>query len=171
MSQTTELIVGTVGRAHGLRGEVTVRPRTDFAEDRFRPGATLRTSDGRSVEVTGHRWQSGMLVLTLKGVADRSGAEALRGLDLWATVDLDATDDGEFHDGALVGLAVRAGGREVGRVVAVQHPPAQDLLVVRTDAGERLVPFVAALVPTVDVAAGFVEVVDLPGLLSDLEED
>jgi 16S rRNA processing protein RimM len=67
---------------------------------------------------------------------------------------------------------VRTGDGECGRVIEVQHPGAQDLLVVEISGGRRrLVPFVAALVPDVDLAAGTLTLVDLPGLLDDAAEE
>ena len=164
------VIVGTVGRAHGLRGQVTVRPRTDSVEDRFAAGATL-TADGRVLTVTGHSWQQGRLVVGFAGVGDRTAAEALRGLDLWADGPAEAIDDDEFHDTELIGLvALDRSGARLGEVVAVQHHPAQDLLVVRTSSGEGLVPFVAELVPEVDPAAGRVVIDPIPGLLDEVPD-
>ena len=169
MAEPVDVIVGTVGRAHGLRGEVSVRLQTDYAEDRFAAGATLRrgSADGAELEVMSSRRQADMLLVAFAGVTDRSTAEALRGTQLWAQVQAGETGPDEFHDAALVGLEVRCGGRPVGRIGSVMHNPAQDLLVVETAGGERLVPFVADLVPVVDVAAGYVEVVDLPGLIEE----
>ena len=165
-----QVIVGTVGRAHGLRGQVTVRPRTDSVEDRFALGASL-TANGRSLTVTGHSWQQGRLVVAFAGVGDRTAAEALRGLDLWADGAGEAVGDDEFHDPPLPGLAaVDPSGERLGEVVAVQHHPAQDLLVVRTPSGERLVPFVEALVPEVDPGAGRLVIDPIPGLLDEVPD-
>lgn len=173
MTGNVDVLVGTLGRAHGLRGEVTVRPTTDFVEERFAPGSVL-TTQGRALSVRSHRWNQGLLLVSFDEVTSRSAAEDLRGGNLWAAVAEEALngDAEEFHDRQLIGLAVRRVGSDdvVGRVSAVEHPPAQDLLVVSTAAGERLVPFVGELVPVVDLAGGFLEVADLPGLLSDLAE-
>lgn len=172
MTADADALVGVVGRAHGLRGEVSVRPTTDFVESRFAPGAPVRTDD-RTLRVAGHRWQAGTLLVAFEGIADRSAAEALRGRELWTAregVDVDPAA-GEFHDHELIGLTVLSAGRPRGIVVGVRHLPGQDLLAVDTPAGERLVPFVEALVPTVDVAAGHLEVVDLPGLLAEADEE
>lgn len=165
-----QVIVGTVGRAHGLRGQVSVRPRTDSVEARFAPGASL-VADGRTLTVAGHSWQQGRLVVAFTGVGDRTAAEALTGLDLWADGPAEPVDDEEFHDTTLIGLAaVDPTGNRLGAVVAVQHHPAQDLLVVRTPAGDRLVPFVAALVPEVDVDAGRLVIEPIPGLLDEVPD-
>lgn len=165
-----QVIVGTVGRALGLRGQVTVRPRTDAVEDRFAVGASL-AAVGRRLVVTAYSWQQGRLVVSFEGVGDRTAAEALRGLDLWADGPAETVGEDEFHDTELIGLvALDPSGARLGEVVAVQHHPAQDLLVVRTDAGERLVPFVADLVPQVDPAAGHLVIDPIPGLLEEVPD-
>lgn len=164
------VIVGTVGKPHGLRGEVLVRPRTDEVAERFAAGASLRVGE-QELEVSGHSLQQGRLVVRFAGVSDRSSAEALRGLDVWAKIASEATDEDEFHDLELIGLRVEdLAGAELGRVIAIQHHPAQDLLVIKTESGERLVPFVAALVPTVDPAAGRLVVNPIPGLMAELPD-
>jgi 16S rRNA processing protein RimM len=167
------VVVGRIGRAQGIRGEVTVEVRTDAPEERFSPGAlvfpTGRAGLPATLEVAGHRWQNGRLVLAIVGVADRTAAEALRGAVLEADVDLADTDDDEYHDLALVGLRVTDGaGAELGRVSEVLHLPGQDLLAVaREGQPELLVPFVKAIVTSVDLDAGCV-VVDLPAGLDTL---
>jgi 16S rRNA processing protein RimM len=168
MSQ--QVIVGTVGRPHGLRGEVLVRPRTDHIEDRFAVGAVLR-SGSRELWVAGTSTVAGRLVVRFDGVGDRVAAEALRGLDLWAEADADELDPDEFHDTALVGLAaVDPDGAALGEVIAIEHHGVQDLLVVRTPAGDRLVPFVSALVPEVNLAARCLVINPIPGLLSEVDD-
>ncbi|MBK8459277.1 MAG: ribosome maturation factor RimM [Micropruina sp.] len=167
-----DVVIGTIGRAHGIRGEVSVRPRTDFVDQRFAVGQTLRAGD-RLLLVLGHRLHQGSLLVTFEGIVDRSSAELLRGVDLISDLPSDdlAVSEDEFHDAQLVGLGVHlaGSGKRIGQVTAVVHNPAQDLLVVQTDAGERLVPFVSELVPVVDLALGRVEVEDLPGLLTEME--
>ena len=167
MTNEADVVVGTVGRAHGLRGEVTVRVHSDFAQERFAPGSVVHAGGvgGARLEVASSRWQGDVLVVAFRGYADRSRAETLRGTRLWARVEAGQDAEGDFHDAALAGLQVRVGDAVVGRIASVVHNPAQDLLVVDTPSGERLVPFVTALVPVVDLAGGYVEVVDLPGLL------
>lgn len=169
MSGEIEVLVGTIGRAHGLRGEVSVRVRTDEPARRFHPGACV-VVDGRRRTLRAVRWHSGVLLVAFEGIEDRTGAEALRGHDVWARVvgDEEPAADDEFYDRQLVGLEVHdAAGGVRGRVRAVLHLPGQDVLAVDTGAGERLVPFVAALVPVVDLRAGFVQVADVRGLLEE----
>jgi 16S rRNA processing protein RimM len=123
--------------------------------------------------LSGVRDHNGILLLGFDGVADRRAAEALRG----ALLEVEVTDSADeepdaWYDHQLVGLRVEApDGADLGRVTAVEHPGAQDLLVVRCpDGAERLVPFVAAIVPAVDVDAGRLVVVDPGGLLTDLDD-
>ncbi len=169
------LVVGRIGRPHGLRGEVTVEVRTDDPELRFAPGAILATepaSAGPLTVVAG--WHHGArLVLSLDGVGDRSAAERLRGTLLVVDVDPQASpsDPEEFFDYQLRGLEVSTvAGEPVGELHDVLHLPGQDVLAVRRpDGREVLVPFVAAMVPQVDLGVGRV-LIDPPAGLLDLDE-
>ena len=169
MSQI-ELVVGVVGRACGLNGDVFVDLRTDSPDVRFRRGSTV-WADGRALTVARFREQGVRAVVGFDEVADRTAAEMLTGLELVSRVDpgeLPQEED-SYYDHQLVGLAVvTSHGAPVGSVVRVDHLGYQDLLVVGTDAGERLVPFVGDLVPEVDLAAGRLVVNAIPGLLEDL---
>jgi 16S rRNA processing protein RimM len=170
------LVVGRIGKPHGLKGEVSVEPRTDEPERRFAAGATLYVEHHRPGPVSGatltvrdHRWHSGRLLVTFDEIADRTAAEEARGTQLVVPVDPDETPDDpeEFYDHQLVGLAVEdLEGVRLGTVSAVEHTGGQDLLHVDVGDGEDvLFPFVAALVPTVDVPGGRLVVDDRPGLL------
>ena len=157
-----ERVVGRVVKAHGLRGELVVEPRTDNVAARFAPGAVLsvrgsRVSRDRSLTVAAARPHGDRLLLTVEEVADRDGAEALRTAELTApALDEDLDDPDEFHDHQLEGLtAVLADGTTVGTVSAVVHGAGGELLAIdRPGADEILVPFVAAIVPEVDLARG-----------------
>lgn len=171
---TVEVVVGVIGRAHGIRGDVTIDVRTDEPERRFAPGQVLRDEkSSRAFTVLSARQHSGRLLVTFDGFADRSAVEAVRGVRLVVAVDADESpaEPDEFYDRQLVGLIVHAADdRVVGTVSAVIHLPIQDLLELNTDEGLRLVPFVTNLVPEVDLTAGLVRLADVPGLLSD-EDD
>ncbi len=183
---TTEVVVGRIGKAHGIKGEVSVDLRTDEPERRFADGTTLSTrppsgtaphGPGRpsTLTVQRSRWHQSRLLVTFAEVPDRNTAESVRGLVLLTDVDTaeQPEDPEEFYDHQLVGLAVlTTEDVEVGEVVEVLHSAGQDLLAVRTpDGAELLVPFVTALVPVVDVPGGRLVVADRPGLLSPLPED
>ena len=169
------LVVARVGRAHGIRGEVTVDVRTDAPGERFMPAARLHVTGDHALAgvdtltVASVRDHNGTLLLGFEQVLDRTAAEGLRGVLLEADVPEETGEPDAWYAHQLVGLRVLdpAGG-ELGEVVAVEHPPAQDLLVVRRpDGARRFVPFVAALVPAVDVTAGHVVIDAPPGLLDD----
>ena len=171
------VIVGRVGRPHGLRGEVVVGVRTDEPDLRFAVGATLDVAaqedgpvDRQRLTVAAARWHSGQLLVAFTGITDRTAAGELTGS--WLSVDSgqlpDIGDPDEFRDHELVGLSVRtAAGDQVGVVTDVLHY-GQDLLVVRRSDGgngESLVPFVKAIVPEVDLTAGVLVIDPPPGLL------
>ena len=165
-------MVGRIGRPHGVRGEATIEVRTDDPDGRFRVGTALRTvpADRGPLTITAARWHRDVLLLAFEGYESREDVEALRDTMLEVPVDeLPALEDPDsFYDHQLVGLAARLpDGTPLGEVTAVRHEGAELLVVRRTAGGELLVPFVAAIVPTVDVAGGFV-VVDPPEGLLDL---
>jgi len=161
------VVVGRIGPAHGLKGEVFVEPRTDEPERRFAAGETLRTASG-SLTVASSRTHSGKLVVRFDGIDGRNEAEAARGTELTCLVDPSEMpeDPEEFYDHQLIGLRVETiEGEVVGDLERVQHGAAQDLLVIRTPVREVLFPFVAAFVPQVDVAGGRIVIDDKSGLL------
>ena len=180
--ETIELVVGRIGKPHGIKGEVTVDVRTDEPERRFAAGATLRAQAPRgsastltAVTVERARWHQSTLLVTFEELADRNAAEAARGIVLHATVPADEVpeDPDEFYDHQLIGLAAYdVDGTRLGEVTGLVHGGAQDLLAVRAlDGRDTLVPFVKALVPEVDVAGGRVVVADRPGLVAPLPDD
>ena len=160
-----QLVVARIGRPHGIRGEVSVEVRTDDPAARLEPGSVLVTDPAGNgpLTVATSRDNNGRWLLTFTEVPDRTAAERLRGVLLLADVAADDEPDA-WHTHELVGLrAVTVAGVEVGRVVDVRPMPAQDLLEIElTSGGRRLVPFVAAIVPEVDVAGGRL-VLDPPG--------
>lgn len=169
-----ELVIGRVAKSHGIRGEIVVEVRTDSPELRFADGAVLtgrrpREKQTQNYTVAASREHSGRLLVRLRGVDDRTAADALRGtLFVIDSADVTSGDDpDEFYDHELEGLAVRTvDGAEVGTVAEVLHAPGGELLSVKApDGREILIPFVTAIVPVIDVAGGFVEVDPPEGLL------
>ncbi|MEU6175654.1 ribosome maturation factor RimM [Streptantibioticus parmotrematis] len=168
-----QLVVGRIGRAHGIKGEVTVEVRTDEPELRLGPGAVLATdppATGPLTIETG-RVHSGRLLLRFAGVADRTAAEALRNTLLIAEVDPEETpeDPEEFYDHQLIDLdVVTTDGTEIGRISEISHLPYQDLLIVRRpDGAEIMVPFVSDIVPEIDLEAQRAVIDPPPGLIDD----
>jgi 16S rRNA processing protein RimM len=168
---TVQIVVGRIGRAHGIRGELTVDLRTDEPETRFAAGSVLATDPAETgpLTVAASRWHSGRLLVAFEGFGDRTAAETLRGtvlvIDSAEQGPLDDPD--EFYDWQLEGLqAELPDGTPVGTVAEVLHLPHGDVLAVRREGAEELlVPFIAAQVPVVDVAGGRVVVDPAPGLL------
>jgi 16S rRNA processing protein RimM len=163
--------VGVVGRPHGVRGEVVIEVRTDEPDRRFAAGQVLRAEDTtRTFRVVSSRPHGDRLLVRFAELGDRTAAEQARGIRLVADVDAAERPSGpeEYFDRQLVGLGVLAAdGNPVGSVRAVLHLPEQDLLEIDSAAGVRLVPFVTALVPEIDLAAGRLRLADVPGLLGD----
>jgi 16S rRNA processing protein RimM len=174
MSTPDRLTVGRIGKPQGIRGEVTVEVRTDAPDVRFADGAVLFTEpeERGPLTVASSRDQNGRLIVAFEGVPDRNAAEELRDtLLLVDAADIPPSDDpDEFHDTQLMGLrADLVDGSLLGEVTDVLHLPHGDVIVVRREEGaEVLVPFVKAIVPEVDVAAGRL-VVDPPEGLLDLD--
>ncbi len=179
----TQLRVGRLVKAHGLKGALKLELYTDDPDGRFFPGAvfTLQVPEsspwhGKTVTVREFRWMNSHPVVFLDEIEDRDAAETIVRAILWIDQD-EATasaEDDAWYDHQLVGLDVIRDGVGVGRVVRVEHLPAQDLLIVRPATGgdgEILVPFVKAIVPEVDIAAGRVVVTPPAGLFEEIPTD
>jgi len=164
------LVVGRIGRAHGVRGEVTVEIRTDDPDSRFAIGATLATDPENKGPLTirDARFHSGTLLLSFNGFDDRTSVESLRNVLLLSDVnpkEANATED-DFHISQIVGSSVIDGeGIDWGLVVDVMHLPAQDTLVIDHNGREILVPFVKAFVPKVDIDKKIITVNCIESLL------
>ncbi|BDZ43947.1 ribosome maturation factor RimM [Paraoerskovia sediminicola] len=167
------LTVARIGKAHGLRGEVSLQVRTDDPSTRFAVGAELETDPGSRgpLTVATCRNANGRWFVGFAGISDRTAAESLRGTDLVVEVEDERTDAGEddaWYEHELAGLCAELeDGTVVGRVAGLENAPAHDLLVVEEPGGARtLVPFVTAIVPVVDVAGGRVVLTPPGGLLA-----
>lgn len=176
----TQLRVGRLTKAHGLKGAIKLELFTDDPGRRFVPGAvfTLQVPTGsawhgKSLTLTELRWYNGHPVGFFEGVTDRSEAETLVKAILWIEQDSAeaSPEEDAWYDHQLVGLAVHRDGQKVGTVARVDHFPAQDLLIVTTATGDVMVPFVKALVPAVDIETGIVTVTPPAGLFEELPED
>ena len=164
------LVVGRIGKAHGVKGEATIEVRTDDPELRFAPGAVLLTDppERGPLTIRSGRVQGGRLVLSFEGVPDRNAVEQLRNTMLVADVDpTELPDDpDEYYDHQLEGLrVVTTTGAPVGSVAEVLHTAAGELLSVRSEEGEVLVPFVSAIVTSVSLPDQTIEIDPPEGLL------
>ena len=176
----TQLRVGRLTKAHGLKGAIKVELYTDAPERRFVPGAVFALQvpvesewHGKTIELSELKWYNSHPVAFFKNVSDRSAAESLIKAILWIDQDLDEPSDEEdaWFDHQLVGLAVLRDGVQVGTVKQIDHLPAQDLLTIGTSAGDVLVPFVKAIVTSVDIEAGTMTVTPPLDLFEDLADD
>lgn len=193
MSRTTDVVskdrnqgknqlrVGRLVKAHGLKGALKLELYTDNPERRFVTGAefTLQVPEaspwhGKSVKVREYRVMNGNPVVFFDDIDDREGAEGLVRAILWIDQDADEVEDDAWYDHQLVGLDVVRDETVIGKVARVEHMPAQDLLIVRPTGagadGDVMVPFVKAIVPAVDVAAGRVIVTPPAGLFEELPD-
>ncbi|MEU7292851.1 ribosome maturation factor RimM [Streptomyces exfoliatus] len=168
-----QLVVARIGRAHGIKGEVTVEVRTDEPELRLGPGAVLLTDPASAGPLTieSGKVHSGKLLLRFEGVRDRNAAEALRNTLLIAEIDpaeLPEEED-EYYDHQLMDLdVVLADGTEVGRITEISHLPSQDLFIVeRPDGTELMIPFVSSIVTEIDLEEQRAVIDPPPGLIDD----
>jgi 16S rRNA processing protein RimM len=149
------LLVGRIGRAHGILGEATIEVRTDEPDRRFSIGGTVQTDSNGDLKIISGRVHNGILLLGFEGISDRNGIEKLRNTLLYADVDINESndDEDEYHVMQLIGCtAILESGEAFGEVTDVINLPGQDLLAIKTAHGEQLIPFVHQLVPTVDIA-------------------
>ncbi|GGV79477.1 MULTISPECIES: ribosome maturation factor RimM [Streptomyces] len=171
-----QLVVARIGRAHGIRGEVTVEVRTDEPELRLAPGAVLATDPPSAgpLTIASGRVHSGRLLLRFEGIDDRNAAEALRNTLLIAEVDPDELpeEEDEFYDYQLIDLdVVTEDGVTVGRITEISHLPSQDLFIVeRPDGSEVMIPFVSEIVTEIDLEEQRAVVAPPPGLIDDRAE-
>lgn len=177
MHRNVTVVVGTIGKAHGLKGEVSLMVRTDIPEERLVRGAEFDVDGPEGaparLTLTSTRTQQGRWYVKFAEIHNRTEAESLRGADL--TLELDREEEFEedpdaWYPEELKGLEVRTeDGRVLGTVTGLDHYPAQDLLIVRGADGRRvMLPFVEELVPEVDIDNGFV-LANPPGGLFDPE--
>ena len=176
----TQLRVGRLTKAHGLKGAIKVELYTDAPERRFTPGAVFSlqvpTSSrwhGKTIELAELKWYNSHPVAFFKDISDRSEAESLIKAILWIDHDMAEASDEEdaWFDHQLIGLKVLRDGVQVGVLTQVDHFPAQDLLTVTTSTGDVLVPFVKAIVASVDVKAGTMTVTPPLGLFEEVADD
>ncbi len=176
----TQLRVGRLVKAHGLKGAIKLELYTDDPEGRFVPGATFTLQvpesspwHGKPLTVREFKFMNSHPVAFFEGVEDRSAAEELIRAIRWVDEESQPAraEEDAWFDHPLVGLDVVRDDEVVGKVARVDHLPAQDLLIVKVRDEEVLVPFVKAIVPEVDIAAGRLIVTPPAGLFEDLPDD
>lgn len=175
-----ELRTARLGKAHGVRGEVTVELLTDQPEERFYPGAVfsllspepeLKKLD-RTLVLESSFFHSGTYILAFEGIESRNAVETLRNHFLLSDIDMDEEGNGEdeFHVQQLIGLdIVTREGEKLGVVEDILNLPGQDIVVTHYRGIEKLIPFVMEIVPTIDLSRKQMVVTPPPGLFEDSE--
>ena len=161
-----QLVVGRIGRAHGVQGEATVEVRTDDPDQRFAIGATLTIENNRVLTITNSRWHNQILLLTFAGITNRDQIEELRDQLLHSEVDTEDNSPSEYHFQQLIGCQVKLENmKELGLVREIIQLPGQDLLAIDTPNGEVLIPMVKQIIISVDISAKLIVVNPPEGLL------
>jgi 16S rRNA processing protein RimM len=154
---SNDVLLGTIVGAQGLKGEVRVKAFTDSPEKLAAYGP-LHAKDGRRFSVLNVRESKGLAIVRFEGIATRSSAESLKGLELYvARSALPHPEEREFYHADLLGLrAEDTVGRGIGKVIAIYNFGAGDVIEIERDDGRGtvLMPFTREIVPTIDLDAG-----------------
>ena len=161
-----QLVVGRIGRAHGVLGEATIDVQTDDPDLRFKVGSKLTLDSGQELTIKSSRWHNQILLLGFEGVDDRNQIEALRDQLISSQVDLSALAPGEYHYQQLIGCQVYLQNNDlVGQVSEVVKLPGQDLLSVDKNGSQVLIPMVKQIIISIDVLEKKIVVNPPEGLL------
>ena len=161
-----QLVVGRIGRAHGVLGEATIEVRTDDADLRFAVGNAVTLENSKKLIIKSSRWHNQVLLLSFDGITDRNQIEELRDQLISAEVDTSAMAPGEYHYQQLIGSQVfLQSGDQVGVVGEIVKLPGQDLLSVDKGGSQVLVPMVKQIIISIDVAAKKIVINPPEGLL------
>jgi 16S rRNA processing protein RimM len=161
-----QLVVGRIGRAHGVLGEATIEVRTDDADLRFAVGNEVILENGKKLIIKSSRWHNQVLLLSFDGISDRNQIEELRDKLISAEVDTSAMAPGEYHYQQLIGSQVfLQSGDQVGVVGEIVKLPGQDLLSIDKGGSQVLVPMVKQIIISIDVAAKKIVINPPEGLL------
>jgi 16S rRNA processing protein RimM len=161
-----QLVVGRIGRAHGVLGEATIEVRTDQPEQRFAVGSKLLLQTGQELIVKTNRWHNQILLLSFEGITDRNQIELFKDELLSAQVDTTELAQGEYHYQQLIGAQVYLqSGQLIGPVSQVVALPGQDLLAIDYLGKEVLIPMVKAIIIDIDVTSKRIVINPPEGLL------
>ena len=163
-----QLVVGRIGRAHGVLGEATVQVQTDDPDLRFKVGAKLILDNGKDLTIRSARWHNQILLLAFDGVVDRNQIEELRDQMISAEVDITSLSPGEYHYQQLLGCQVFLQSDElIGEVDEIVKLPSQDLLSVAKNGKKVLIPMVKKIIISIDILTKKI-VIDPPEGLLDV---
>jgi 16S rRNA processing protein RimM len=169
VSDADFVLIGLLRRAHGLNGEVSVEPVTDFVErfDALKKAVIKRGDETREVGIEAVRWKGDLALIKFEGVGDRSAAGALTGAMLGVhKKDVLPVSEGTYYVHELIGCEVlTTEGKRVGVVDDVLNLPANDVYVLDTDTGEALIPAIRDVVKEVDTGKRIIIIEEIEGLL------
>ncbi|MFD2647816.1 ribosome maturation factor RimM [Devosia albogilva] len=158
------ILLGQIGAAHGIKGEVRIATHTAEPENIAGYGPLATNRAGLTVTITKVRRQKNVVIATLEGVSDRDTAERLNGVELYVDRDRlpDPDDEDDFYHADLIGLEARIdNGTVIGTVAAIHNHGAGDIIEVRDEqSGDSfLYPFTKAVVPEIKLADGYLTIV------------
>lgn len=160
VTPSNRILMGKIGAAHGIKGEVRITTFTEDPEAIAEYGPLDTDRPGLTVTIETARLSKSVLIARLKGIADRTAAEALNGVSLYVERSRlpDPEDEDDFYHADLIGLDARLeSGVSIGAVSALLNYGAGDLIEVRDSrSGDTfLYPFTKAVVPTIRIAEGY----------------
>ncbi|MBM4763954.1 ribosome maturation factor RimM [Bacillus sp. B15-48] len=166
--------VGKIVNTHGLRGEVRVISRTDFPEERYKTGNMLflfKSGEKEPIElvVSSHRTHKNFDLLTFEGYDNVNQVEAMRDGILKVPESQRGTlEEGEYYFQDIIGcLVATIDGEEIGKIVEILTPGANDVWVVKAKKGkEILIPYIEDVVKKVDIKEKLILIEPIEGLLS-----
>lgn len=162
--QDKKILLGTIGAAHGIKGQVRIASHTQDPEAIASYGPLETNRPGLTVTIESARLSKTVLIARLKGIRDRNAAELLNGVALY--VDRDKLpppdDEDDFYHADLIGLDARleGSGVSIGAVLALHNYGAGDLIEIQDPrSGDTfLYPFTKAVVPSIRIADGYLTI-------------
>ena len=166
------ILLGVVGGAHGIKGEVRIKSFTEDPTD-IKAYGPLFDAKGNKYTIRTARIQKNVVVVTINEISDRNGAELLNGIELFVDRSaLPEDDEDEFYQSDIVGMAVESvDGAAIGTVIAFHDFGAGEVIEIKPERGSSvMIPFSEAAVPDIDVERRVMIVEPLAaGLVSDPE--
>lgn len=166
--------VGKIVNTHGIRGEVRVISRTDFAQERYKTGNVLyifmENKPPIEVKVASHRVHKSFDLLAFEGYDNINLVEKFKGAMIKVPESqLQPLDEGEYYFHEIIGCTVvTEDGETIGEVKEILTPGANDVWVVkRKEGGDVLIPYIADVVKQVDVENKTITIHVMEGLLDE----
>lgn len=174
MKLKNPILLGVVGGAHGIKGEVRIKSFTENPTD-IKAYGPLVDAKGKTYTIRSARIQKNVVVVTINEISDRNGAELLNGTELFVDRSALPEDDADaFYQSDMVGMTVETTeGQPVGTVIAFHDFGAGEVVEIKPERGSSvMIPFSEAAVPEIDVERRVMIVEPLAaGLVSTPDED